>query len=139
LTGYLKDDLTVALDDVDRVAGRIITIYRDLAAITQRPGAAQALAAEADRRATTLATYNLARQAHGQIPEVDDPERGHLQALWLKLRSLLASSPAEDALAESLNHLDEALRDAVAAARSLNPHADLQDALERLLSPSADL
>jgi len=134
--GFLKDDLTVALDEVDRVASRIVTIYRDLAAITHDPRAARDLAAEADRRAAALAAFNRTRQAHGQIPEVDDPELSHLQAIWLKLRSLLAAAAAEDALAHSLKQLDEALRDAVTAARSRQPDADLRDALDLLLAAS---
>jgi mannitol-1-phosphate/altronate dehydrogenase len=136
VSGFLKDDLTVALDDVDRVASRIITIYRDLAAISRDTRSAAALAAEADRRAVALAAYNRARQAHGQIPEVDDPERSHLQALWLKLRSMLAASAAEHALAESLADLDVALRDAVASAQARQPDADLREALELLLPRS---
>lgn len=132
MAGFLKDDLTVALDEVDRVASRIITIYRDLAAIA-REQAAAALRAEADRREADLAAYNQARQSHGQTPEVDDPERSHLQALWLKLRSLLAAAGPDRALADSLAELDQALRDSIAAAQALQPDADLRDALERLV------
>jgi mannitol-1-phosphate/altronate dehydrogenase len=139
LPGFLKDDRTVALDEVDRVASRIITIYRDLAAITQDQRSAQTLVAEADRRAAALADFNRERQAHGQIPEVDDPELSHIQAMWLKLRSLLATSAADEVLAQSLADLDDALRDAVNTARALQPDGNLRDALEHLLPPTADL
>ncbi|MFU8815382.1 MAG: hypothetical protein ACNA7W_08545 [Pseudomonadales bacterium] len=134
MPGFLKDDLTVALDEVDRIASRIITIYRDLAAVADEPAAAPLLE-EAQCREAALRRYNEARQAHGQIPEVDDPERGHLQALWLKLKSLLASPNPAAALAHSLDELDQELRRAIASARALQPDADVSQTMEQLLPP----
>jgi hypothetical protein len=128
--GFLKDDLTVALDDVDRVAARIITIYRDLGAVAGDERSASRLLAEADRRETILSRYNQARQAHGQIPEVDDPERSHLQALWMKLKSLLTQPDPQESLAASLAELDRVLRQTVAAALALHPEDDIRKALE---------
>lgn len=130
---FLKDDLTVALDEVDRIASRIITIYRDLAAIAREPEAAGRLLDAAERRTQGLLRYNAARQAHGQIPEVDDPERSHLQALWLKLKSLMTTADPASSLENSLAELDDQLRQAIEAARALQPDADVLQAMDQLL------
>ena len=130
---FLKDDLTVALDDVDRVATRIITIYRDLGAIAQDREAAARLMEEADRREAALERFNQARRAHDQIPEVGDPELAHFQALWLKLKSTLAATDALDALEASLAELDQALWQAIEDARALGPAPDIEAALTPLM------
>jgi hypothetical protein len=134
MSNFLKDDLTVALDEVDRVASRIVTIYRDLSAVAGDADAAKRLRAEAERREAALASYNQARMAHGQIPEVDDPELAHLQALWVKLRSLLTKATPEGSLALSLAELDHALRRTVAAARDLQPDDDIAAAMDQLVA-----
>jgi mannitol-1-phosphate/altronate dehydrogenase len=133
MPGFLKDDLTVALDEIDRLASRTITMYRDLGTATGHAPAADRLRAEAERREAALARYNAARRTHGQIPETEDPERGHLQALWLKLKSLVASADQGDALEQLLAEQDDALRQAVAAAQALQPHADIRQAMEQLV------
>jgi hypothetical protein len=133
MPGFLKDDLTVALDEVDRVASRTITIYHDLIATAGDTPAAARLLAEARRREAALAGFNQARRVHGQIPEAEDPERGHLQAIWLKLRALVAAADPEESLEHSLAELDETLRQTVAAAAVLRPDTDIRQAMEQLV------
>lgn len=134
MSGILKDDLTVALDEVDRVAARIITICRDLSAVAGDDRSASRLLAEAGEREAALARYNEARMAHGQIPEVDDPELSHLQAIWLKLRSVLAKPTPEEFLAAALKELDQVLQQTVAAAQALHPADDIASAMEHLIA-----
>ncbi len=133
MTGYFKDDLTVALDDVDRTAGRIITIYRDIGALARDPETEQRLQQQADRLAAALEHFNAVRRAHHQTPEVEEPERAHLQALWLALKSALSQEPGEDALEASLRELHGHLAEVVARARALRPGADIEAAMEGLL------
>ncbi len=133
MTGYLKDDLTVALDDVDRTAGRIITIYRDVGALARDPATAQRLQQRADRLTAGLERFNSARRAHHQTPEVEEPERAHLQALWLALKSALSEEPGDAALEASLQELHGHLAETVARVRALGPGADIEAALQELL------
>jgi hypothetical protein len=133
MTGFLKDDLTVALDEVDRVASRTITVYHDLSSIAGDRPAAPGFLAEARRREAALARFNQARRAHGQIPETEDPERGHLHAVWLKLKALVATEDPEESVERSLAELDDTLREVVAAARALHPDSDICQAMEQLI------
>jgi hypothetical protein len=92
------------------------------------------LLAEAERREAALARYNQARMAHGQIPEVDDPELSHLQAVWLKLRSVLSTPDSEDSLTASLAELDQVLQQTVTAAQALHPADDIASAMAHLIA-----
>jgi hypothetical protein len=132
MPGFLKDDLTVALDDVDRTASRIITIYHDLAATAGDEQVADRLRREAQRREAAFARYIEARRSHGHVTEVDDPERSHLQALWLKLRAMFGAPGADQGLTAVLDELDETLRRTVATAADLQPPEDIRDALEQI-------
>jgi hypothetical protein len=132
MTGFLKDDLTVALDEVDRCASRIVTIYEDLSAITADPELAVSLRAEGERHREALTAFNHARRDSGQTPEVADPERAHIQSLWLVLKSAVSGEDFRQRLDESLGALDEELRHAIRAAGALEPEPAVRDALERL-------
>ena len=132
MNGFLKDDLTVALDEVDRTASRIVTIYEDLSGIAPEPLVADQLRDAGERHRRALVAFNHARRAAGQIPEVADPERAHLQSLWLALRSAVSGEASRVRLDQALDELDEELRRAVAAARALGPEPALRDALDRL-------
>lgn len=133
MAGLLKDDLTVALDDVDRTASRIVTVCGDLAAITLDPEAALRLREHAERLRAALADYNRLRQRAGQVPEVGDPERAHLQSLWLALKQAVSGEDAAEQLETVLGELDGALREAVRTAEALGPEKPIDDALQRLL------
>ena len=117
MTGWLKDDLTVALDEVDRSASRIVTIHDDLAAIATDPGVARRLRERGERHRQALVAFNHARRSAGQTPEVGDPERAHLQSLWLALKAAVAGEHSEERLQQSLADLDEELHAAIRAAR----------------------
>jgi hypothetical protein len=132
MTGFLKDDLTVALDDVDRTASRIVTIYQDLTAIAADPDMSRRLRERGEDHRLALVAFNDARTGAGQTPEVGDPERAHLQALWLALKSAVSTEPSEQQLQQSLTDLDDELRRAVEAARRHHPGPGILDALERL-------
>jgi len=132
MNGFLKDDLTVALDEVDRTASRIVTIYEDLSDLASEPEVAARLRQAGERYRRALVAFNHARRAAGQIPEVADPERAHLQSLWMALRSAVSGEASREHLEHALDELDEELRRAVAAARKLDPDPALRDALARL-------
>ncbi|HEX7038462.1 MAG TPA: hypothetical protein VF210_22045 [Pseudomonadales bacterium] len=132
MTGLFKDDLTVALDEVDRTASRIVTVCSDLAAITPDPEAARRLTAHGERLRQALVEYNRLRRRAGQVPEVGDPERAHLQSLWLALKQAVSGEDAVEQLDAVLRELDGALQQAVAAARAQGPEPELTRALERL-------
>lgn len=131
MSGLFKDDLTVALDEVDRTASRILTIYHDLAGLTDHVDRAERLQREGERLRQALTRFNDARRAAGQVPEVADPERAHLQSLWLALKSAV-SGGSEQQLDESLKALRDELAGAVAAARALRPPPGVDAALRRL-------
>ena len=133
MNGFLKDDLTVALDEVDRYASRIVTIYDDLSAIAVEPEVAVSLRARGERHREALTAFNYARRAAGQTPEVGDPERAHLQSLWLVLKSAVSGGDSRQRLADSLRALDDELRHAVRTARNLDPEPAVRDALDRLM------
>lgn len=137
MTGLFKDDLTVALDEVDRTASRIVTVCNDLAAITPDPEAAQRLAEHGERLRQALAEYNRLRRRAGQVPEVGDPERAHLQSLWLALKQAVSGEHAVEQLDAVLRELGDALEQAVAAARAQEPEPALVEALERLQAAGA--
>lgn len=131
MAGFFKDDLTVALDDVDRLASRMATVYYDLRALATQPETAALLEQRSQRLEAALGAFNEARRKHGQAPEVEEPERGHLEALWFKLKSVLAENSAQ-ALKEAMEAWNRQLEDAVAQARRLNSDADIDAALEQL-------
>lgn len=134
MTALFKDDLTVALDEVDRTASRIVTICEDLAAIAVEPDVAVVLRERGERHRTALVAFNQARLAAGQTPEVADPERAHLQSLWMALKSAVSGEASRESLEESLATLDAELRAAVEHARSLGPEPRMREALDRLTS-----
>lgn len=133
MSGFFKDDLTVALDEVDRTASRLVTICDDLAAIAVDPDVARRLRELGERHRAALVDFNHARRAAGHTPEVGDPERAHLQSLWMALKSAVSGEAAPDSLLESLNQLDDALRTAVQTALELKPEPLVRDALQRLM------
>lgn len=132
MTRFLKDHLTVALDEVDRTASRIVTIYQDLAAVAASTEVADRLERRAAGHRRALRDFNRARTADGQTPEVGDPERAHLHSLWLALKSAVAGDHSEARLTESLARLDAELRRVVAEARSAGPPPAVAEALDRL-------
>jgi small-conductance mechanosensitive channel len=132
MSQYLKDDLTVALDDVDRIASRIVTIHRDLAAVAGDQATAATLLDRAEQRERALHAFNAARRAHAQLPETEEPERAHLEALWLKLKAAVAWGRSAHALERSLAELDQRLCQAVAEACALEPPTDVERALQAL-------
>lgn len=136
MSGFIKDDLTVALDEVDRIASRIITIFDDLSAIASAPSVAERLRERAEAHRRALVRFNLARRSAGHTPEVADPERAHLQSLWLALKSAVAGEHSEDSLQESLAELDAQLRETVDAAVGLHPEPDILAALQDLRAES---
>lgn len=137
MSGFIKDDLTVALDEVDRAGKRLLTIYRDLAGVASEPALADDLASHAERLQSDLARYDEARRRHQQIPEQEDPELGHLQALWLTVKSALAAGEGEQALRESLQPLCDHLADAIEQASALGLPGDVRDALDALKEHAA--
>lgn len=132
MSGFLKDDLTVALDEVDRIASRIITIYDDLSAIASDPGVSRRLSERGEAHRRALVAFNRARRDAGQVPEVGDPERAHLQSLWLALKSAVAGEHSEERLQTALAELDDQLHTAIRAVRELEPEAGVLQALEQL-------
>lgn len=132
MTGLFKDDLTVALDEVDRTASRIITIYDDLAAIATDPVVGRRLRERGERHRAALVAFNHARTSAGQTPEVADPERAHLQSLWLALKSAVAGDHSEDSLQQSLADLDDELHEAIRSARAQGASPDVEHALDAL-------
>ncbi len=109
MSGLLKDDLTVALDEVDRIASRIATIYDDLATLAPEPELARRLRERGDARRRALVAFNEARRSAGQTPEVGDPERAHLHSLWLRLEAAVTGSRRDEHLEHALDALDERL------------------------------
>lgn len=136
MSGFLKSDLMVALDDVDRIGRRIVTIYRDLSTLTADPDLAHKLERSADGLERAIERFDEARRRSGQIPEQEDPDRGHVQALWYALKSAVSSEGAESTLEPSLDEFDELFNDAIERARSLAPPPALVAALEELGSGS---
>jgi hypothetical protein len=132
MSGLLKDDLTVALDDVDRTASRIVTIYDDLSAIAIDLELSRRLREGAEQRRRALVAFNHARRTAGQTPEVGDPERAHLQFLWLALKSAVSGKSSAQALQVSLAELDAELQRVIDAARNLHPEPPLPSALNAL-------
>lgn len=132
MNGFLKDDLTVALDEVDRIASRIVTIYEDLSVIASDPGVSRRLSERGEAHRRALVGFNRARSAAGQIPEVGDPERAHLQSLWLALKSAVAGEHSEERLQSALAELDDQLCAAIQTARAFEPPAAVGNALEDL-------
>lgn len=133
MSGFLKDDLTVALDEVDRTASRIVTIYDDLAAIAVDPEVAVQLRDRGQRHRSALVEFNHARRAAGQIPEVADPERAHLQSLWMALQSAVSGEQSRERLEVSLSQLDDELRAAARTAIDLGPEPEVRAALLLLM------
>lgn len=132
MDGILKDDLTVALDEVDRTASRIVTIYQDLAGLADDPALADRFEQEAARRRQALTAFNRERRAAGQTPEVADPERAHLASLWFTLKAAVAGERAREQMERSLAELDERLAEAVRGALALSPPAAIAAALAAL-------
>jgi len=132
MSGWLKDDLTVALDEVDRTASRIVTIQEDLGALAVEPDVAARLRERAERHRRALTDFNHARRAAGQIPEVADPERAHLQSLWVALTAAVSGEDSAGRLEQSLSELDDELRAAIRAAREQRPEGAMLEALDRL-------
>lgn len=135
---FLKDDLTVALDDVDRILFRSVTLHEQLGHLAAEPDLGERLLARSRRLDEALNRYNRIRESAGQIPELEDPERAQLEALWFKLKSLVAQAGAEASLDESISRLDDTVLHAVDAALALHPEPGLQDALRAIEAEVVD-
>lgn len=132
MPGILKDDLTVALDDVDRVTSRTVTVCEDLAGLASAPDISEWLRDRAATLGEALEAFNAARRNIQQIPEVEDPERSHLQALWLGLKAAVTGAVSRDELQQHLTPLEEQLTSAIGEARRLNRDEDIDAALVAL-------
>lgn len=132
MNGYLKDDLTVALDDVDRVLYRAATIHLRLGHLAPDEALAASLTARGEALERALTRFNEAREAEGQVPELEDPERAQIEALWLKLKSWVAQEGAEASFRESLARLDETVLETIDRARELGPGPVVAAALDAL-------
>jgi hypothetical protein len=137
MPGILKDDLTVALDDVDRLTSRTVTVCEDLAGLAADPDISTWLRARAATLGEALDAFNAARRNRQQIPEVDDPERSHLQALWLGLKAAVTGAASRAELQEHLTPLEEQLGIAIGEARRLNRDEDIDLALAALQAASS--
>jgi alkylated DNA nucleotide flippase Atl1 len=130
--GLFKDDVTIALDEVDRLGARAVTVYHDLARLAAEPDTARWLDQAAARLTSALNRYHRTRVAHQQIPESGDPERAHVQALWLRLKAGARSGGGPEAMRELLEPLTNELTEAIRQARAVAPAADLADAIHHI-------
>jgi len=107
----IKDDRTAQLDVLTSAAEEMLELYRDLLAKLEDDGLQAELAGYVEEQSALLERLEASRRERGELPQAGDPERAHLRALAVRLRTF---AMPEDGRASIL----EALADAAAHVRA---------------------
>lgn len=128
----LKDDTTERLDSLTELADDTLDFYRDLKDQLEDRALRSRLAAVISELSQLLQSLMEAREAHEDLPQGGDNERGHLLAMLATVRSAL--SPDDTPLIRRIREANRAVADA--AARALE--ARLEDDERKLVAAIAN-
>lgn len=131
MSKLFRSDKTIALDKVCELADTTAGVYADLADMVVDVDIAERLRECARARAEAANDLIVARQDSDELPATGDPERAALQALGMKLESLITDT---EAMYHSLRDLDLEVSDAISAAL---PHVQEQEIITALNRLSA--
>lgn len=125
----LKSRHTIALDKTCELADTSASVYADLAELADND-IAEKLSRCAEARAQAANDLIVARQSSGDLPTIGKPEKAALQALGIKLSSLVSDTHA---MAHNLRDMDLEVREAALSALEDEPDADLVKALHAVI------
>jgi hypothetical protein len=118
----LKDDTTERLDSLTELADDTLDFYRDLKDQLEDRALRSCLAAVISEQSQLLQSLMETREAHRDLPQAGDNERGHLLAMLAMVRSAL--SPDDGPLIHRIREANRAVADAAAKALESGLHDD---------------
>jgi hypothetical protein len=126
----IKDDTTASLDELTSLGDETIAFYRDLVDRIDHDAIRQRLVQAVAEQGALIEALTRARQRQGALPQIGDPERGHLLAMLTTIRALAASddTPVVERLIDANNDLMEAAENAA----ECDLETDAQRCVERL-------
>ncbi|MBT8144523.1 MAG: hypothetical protein KJO55_07465 [Gammaproteobacteria bacterium] len=131
MDGIIRSPVTIALDKVCDLADTSASVFSELADMVVDSETSAELERCGQARAQAVNDLIVARQESGELPAAGDPERAALQAVGMKLESLVNDT---EAMYHSLVDMDVELKAAVTAALESSRHeATVERALHLLL------
>jgi phage I-like protein len=128
----IKDNTTACLDQLTGLAEETLDLYRDLSDQIEDAALRQRLSQAITEQSRLIADLTRLRQAHGELPQAGDAERGHLLAMLTTIRALAAQN--DSPVVERLINANRDLGEAADNASACDLHADEQDCVEKLVA-----
>lgn len=126
----LKSRHTIALDKICELADTSASVYADLAELVTEVDIAEKLSRCAEARAQAANDLIVARQESGDLPAAGKPEKAALQALGIKLSSLVSDTHA---MVHNLRDMDIEVSEAAKSALQEEPVAEIAQALDAVI------
>lgn len=131
MSAPIRSERVIALDKTCELAENSASIFSDLAELTLDPGVAETLRECAEARTQVASELIVARQETGELPAVGKPEKAALQALGMKLGSIVGEP---EAMYHKLRELDLELAEAAHESLRLGVEDSVGRVLQSLLS-----
>ena len=126
----LKDEVTARLDDLQRAGMEALDLYQDIENRTDDETLRELLAPHIDAQRSMLERAADVRRELGQLPQVADPERAHLEAAGAFVRAMVLPGASTTHYVESLLDAAETVDRCLADALGLELDGRLRRALE---------